>query len=260
MEHGIARLPAHTYDLGMAPENDSKTSTPAVKAARKRVEPQEGTTGRSRPDKEAPGGVAIDLSVPVSEITPEGERVAERLPQGWLNHLIGGVEGAETGWWASRDGSVELRLSGENPAMLRLRGQGEFALKHACVRCLQELELKMDLAFDLRLIEGVGEIFPGDKYDLDPQHLASDDDEDEGNPLDDDDDLVTYQGDTIDLAPIIREQVLLEVPMHPRCDDDGVTAEGPCNFDPAGAIEAERERWVDPRWAALGEMKDKLKQ
>ena len=243
----------------MRTPSDSKTSTPAVKAARERAEPQEGDTGRVSPAKGAPGGVTIDLTLAISEITAEGERVAETLPQGWLNHLIGGVEGAETGWWASRDAAVELRLSGENPAMLRLRGQGSFALKHSCVRCLQELELPLALTFDLKLIEGVGEIFPGDKYDLDPQGLAADDDEDRGEALDDDDDLVTFQGDTVDLAPIIREQLLLEVPMHPRCDDEAVSAKGPCTFDPGGTIDAERERWVDPRWEALAAMKDRLK-
>lgn len=235
-----------------------KVSSPAVKAARERTEPAEGTTGRSRPAKGAPGGVIIDLTVPVADVTPEGERVAEHLPQAWLNDLLGATEGDETGWWASQDGDVELRLSGENPAMFRLRGEGRFAMKHACVRCLQELELPLPITFDLKLIEGVGEIFPGDKYDLDPQGLAAEDDEDTGESLDDDDDLVTYQGDTIDLAPIIREQLLLEVPMHPRCDDDGVIAAGPCAFDPDGKIAEERDRWVDPRWAALAAMKDKL--
>ncbi len=255
---GIARSTAHTYEIGMRTPSDSKSSSPAVKAARQRVEPQKGATGRVSPAKGAPGGVAIDLTLPVKEITPEGERIAETLPQGWINHLIGGEVGAEIGWWASQDATVELRLSGENPAMLRLRGQGRFALRHACVRCLQEVELPLALEFDLKLIEGVGEIFPGDKYDLDPQGLAAADDEDQGEGIDDDDDLVTFQGDVVDLAPIIREQLLLEVPMHPRCDDDGLTAEGPCNFDPDGSIAREKERWVDPRWEALAALKAKI--
>ena len=101
-----------------------KVSSPAVKAARERTEPAEGTTGRSRPAKGAPGGVTIDLKVPIADVTPEGERVAEHLPRAWLNDLLGATEGDETGWWASQDGDVQLRLSGENPAMFRLRGEG----------------------------------------------------------------------------------------------------------------------------------------
>jgi uncharacterized protein len=66
------------------------------------------------------------------------------------------------------------------------------------------------------------------------------------------------EGDVVDLAPMVREQMLLSLPLAPLCDD-GCDGPDPDRFpsivsvpDVEGADDAaEPEPAGDPRWAAL---------
>ena len=103
---------------------------------------------------------------------------------------------------------------------LHARWEGE------CSTCLRELAADLDV--------GVGELF-------------------EPHPLDGE----TYpiEGHEIDLEQLVRDAVLLELPLAPACDDahcapapvPGVLV-GAADADPAGPEPA------DPRWAALSEL------
>ena len=64
----------------------------------------------------------------------------------------------------------------------------------------------------------------------------------------------TFVGDEINLEPIVRQDLILALPMNPTCDE-GET--GPCKFD-SDNINSE-EDMVDPRWAPLADLKKKLK-
>jgi len=243
----------------------TKTSSPSVRAARARREDAEltpeGTTGRVVSDAKSPHGVRVDLNVPLREIPDTGVRVRETFPPAYLTALIGGEADSEDGWWIPEPGSIDLLLARENRDMLRLKGAGSFQVRHACVRCLNDVTFPVALDFDLRLIEGAIDLLPGESADYDPHGLAQLTEDSEAGALgwDDDEDFVTFQGDVIDLDRVVREQLLLELPMHPRCDSEGAISAGHCEFDPEGAAQREAERWVDPRWEGLMALKDKLK-
>jgi uncharacterized protein len=71
--------------------------------------------------------------------------------------------------------------------------------------------------------------------------------------------LVEVAGDALDTAPLVAEQVQLELPTRPLCRED---CRGLCPI--CGGDRNERdcrcERQVsDPRWSALGEWKDRLR-
>jgi uncharacterized protein len=103
---------------------------------------------------------------------------------------------------------------------LHARWEGE------CSNCLRELAADLDV--------GVGELF-------------------EPHPLDED----TYpiQGHEIDLEQLVRDALVLELPLAPACEDaqcapaavPGVLV-GAADSDPPGAEP------IDPRWAALSEL------
>jgi uncharacterized protein len=103
---------------------------------------------------------------------------------------------------------------------LHARWEGE------CSNCLRELAADLDV--------GVGELF-------------------EPHPLDED----TYpiEGHEIDLEQLVRDALVLELPLAPACDDaDCAPATAPgvlvgvADSDPAGPEP------TDPRWAALSEL------
>ena len=103
---------------------------------------------------------------------------------------------------------------------LHARWEGE------CSNCLRELAADLDV--------GVGELF-------------------EPHPLDED----TYpiEGHEIDLEQLVRDALVLELPLAPACDDaqcapatvPGVLV-GAADADPSGPEP------TDPRWAALSEL------
>ena len=69
---------------------------------------------------------------------------------------------------------------------------------------------------------------------------------------DDDDEVSLLQGDLIDLEPVLRDDVVLDLPFQPLCTPDCAGLCPVCGArlddDPGHHHDAD----VDPRWAALG--------
>ena len=63
-----------------------------------------------------------------------------------------------------------------------------------------------------------------------------------------------FQGDRDRSEPIIRQDLILALPMNPSCED-GQTAK--CQYESYQAQVDDSA--VDPRWAALADLKKKLK-
>lgn len=108
-------------------------------------------------------------------------------------------------------------------------GQVRFGWAGDCRRCLEEVAGEIDVDLD--------EIFQV------------------GAP--DDSDIIDFDGETIDLVPLVGDAVALSLPLAPLCGED---CEGP---DPerypaltvdAASEQAEAERGPDPRWAALEQL------
>jgi uncharacterized protein len=63
-------------------------------------------------------------------------------------------------------------------------------------------------------------------------------------------DTYLLEGDQLDLEPMVRDAVLLGLPLAPVCGDDCL---GP---DPEGyPVVVDAERGLDPRWAKLGDLR-----
>jgi uncharacterized protein len=64
------------------------------------------------------------------------------------------------------------------------------------------------------------------------------------------DEMYPLEGDRLDLEPMVRDAVLLSLPLAPLCEE---TCAGP---DPEQhPIGTEESQAIDPRWSALGELK-----
>jgi uncharacterized protein len=115
-----------------------------------------------------------------------------------------------------------------------------------CSRCLEPFGLPLDLSFDLGYRTGeaspsMKEAASGARY-LDPEDPS----------------VVDLDAGRIDLAQLIQEQVYLALPLKPLCE---IGCRGLCpqcgarlDLGDCGCVTAD----VDPRWAALKALKDKL--
>ena len=77
-----------------------------------------------------------------------------------------------------------------------------------------------------------------------------------GGRSDDDDELPSLVDDLIDLEPVLRDALVLALPMSPLCRDDcpGLCPE--CGEQLAELPEDHSHDAVDPRWAALAGLRD----
>jgi uncharacterized protein len=94
-----------------------------------------------------------------------------------------------------------LHLSKHHKDIL-VRGHLTGELSLACSRCLEPFVTPVETDFDLLLV---------------PRPSAADAEEEELAPQDLDQDF--YVGDTLDLEAIIREQIILMVPLKPLCQE-----------------------------------------
>jgi len=128
--------------------------------------------------------------------------------------VIGVPEGAQV--------ELELRLEAVLEGVL-VSGTARAPLAGECVRCLEPISDSTEVDFAELFV------FPGQDGDEETRWL---------------------QDDMIDLEPVLRDAVVLELPLQPVCEEDcpGLCAE--CGARLADDPEHGHTR-TDPRWAAL---------
>ncbi len=172
------------------------------------------------------------MRVRILDIPPDGRSVRETLSPGWVDQALDGVgRGVDPG--------VELSLSVERVEdKVLVRGACEGTVLQECSRCLGEV--RRELAFHVTHV-------------LEPR--PDGEGADGEVELDDGDLDVSYvDGPDFELDDVVREHLLLELPVNPLC------AEGCQGLCPAcGADKNETECACtppeDPRWAALKQIK-----
>ena len=124
---------------------------------------------------------------------------------------------------------------------IRLRGRLTAGLELQCARCVEPV--RQDIAREFELLY---------------RPLGTDAGRDELSVTDAEAEIGYYQGDGILLEDVLREQVLLALPLKVTCRDD---CKGLCPHCGTNLNEAQCSCAVvveDPRWTALREIRSKL--
>jgi len=122
---------------------------------------------------------------------------------------------------------IDLRLEAVMEGVL-VTGTAHAELTGECARCLEPITDEVDAGFQ--------ELFVYDS----------------GRSADDEDDEVRrLEGDLLDLEPLLRDAVVIELPFQPLCSDDcpGLCPE--CGARLADDPDHAHEAATDPRWAGL---------
>jgi uncharacterized protein len=186
------------------------------------------------------------MRVNIDEIKESGLDRSWDLTQAQLDEMLAGDR---SGYRARGAVHVDARLE-KLGRRVRVEAGAKAELAGACKRCLAPVSVDVPVAFELTLV-------PADERDEDA--AASDKEHDRGPKggsfSASDAEEETYTGKVIDLDPIVREEILLELPEYPVCDEK---CKGLCPV--CGANLNDREcgcdRHVpDPRWAGLKNVK-----
>lgn len=134
-------------------------------------------------------------------------------------------------------GEAEVWNAGDR-LLVKVELSGEARLQ--CSRCLTQYTEPMEISFEEEFVAGA----PGEGQ-------TEEDEEDESGRT-----VSFYEGDEIDLTEPIRENILLELPMKPLCDED---CQGLCPTCGVNLNEAECKceavaESVDPRLAKLKDL------
>ena len=164
----------------------------------------------------------------VRELDLKKVRFEETLAPGQLNFELEDVKQAGP---LSATGTVELIGSSEE---ILVAGHLDVSMTGACDRCLEPMSLPVAFDFDLSYL---------------PVDDAGDKPEAEIKSVDTV--IGYYQGNGLELNDVLREQVLLSIPMQKLCREDCLGICPHCGQNRNLAICACRVDAVDDRWEAL---------
>lgn len=186
------------------------------------------------------------MVVTVDQIREGGLSLDETLSESFLTHALAEVK--DTGFRPDGPALLHVKLQKTGSGVL-LRGSTEVTVHTPCRRCLADVHLRVPVSFTLNLVSQAA-LAGGDED-------RGDDEQAERSGSFDleraDEEL--FDGKTIDLDPLVREQVLLALPMHAVCREDCKGLCGSCgqnlNEGQCGCATTQ----VDPRLAALKNIK-----
>lgn len=151
-------------------------------------------------------------------------------PRDLGNEVIGVPEGAPI--------ELDLRLESVMDGVL-VTGTARAAVKGECVRCLEPLERELDADFQ--------EMFSYPDADDRSRPAES------GDDAEDEEDTFFVEDDLFDLEPVLRDAVVLSLPLQPVCQDDCPGLCSDCGARLADDPDHHHDA-VDARWAALQEL------
>ncbi|MFF4696857.1 YceD family protein [Streptomyces chattanoogensis] len=151
-------------------------------------------------------------------------------PRDLGNEVIGVPEGAPI--------ELDLRLESVMDGVL-VTGTARAAVKGECVRCLEPLERELDADFQ--------EMFSYPDADDRSRPAES------GDDAEDEEDTFFVEDDLFDLEPVLRDAVVLTLPLQPVCQDDCPGLCSDCGARLADDPDHHHDA-VDARWAALQEL------
>ncbi len=128
---------------------------------------------------------------------------------------------------------LDLRLEAVMEGVL-VTGSASAGLEGECVRCLEPIRDEFEVTF---------------------QELFVYDDIRDSAEAEEDDEVSMLRDDLLDLETVLRDAVVLALPFQPLCQDDcpGLCPE--CGVRLIDEPDHTHEAAIDPRWAALTELK-----
>jgi len=181
------------------------------------------------------------LTIDVDEIDESGQEWQADLPREFIDGVLRGEPPTE--FHAGGAARARARLTKLGRSVL-LQSRFTVPIEGQCKRCLKKVRLDEPVDLTLTYVprEGAADE-PARRGDRESEAAASF----QLETVDEE----PYSGKTIDLAPALREQILLAVPPSPLCDEACKGLCPACGKDLNAGDCGCSTTTLDPRWAAL---------
>ena len=138
-----------------------------------------------------------ELCVALDEIGESGYHLSCVRNKQWVAETLREAKASDCGF--EDDVSIQLDFFKTGRALI-VRGNLATALRLRCVRCLEDFTIPLAVSFHYQLL-------PEQKREL-PQEMEIPKEEF---------DTYYYSGAVVDLGPLVLEQIILHIPVHPLC-------------------------------------------
>jgi len=146
-----------------------------------------------------------DLTIRLDGIKESGYHLSCKRNKDWIKNIFSDIKDINFTFVDDISIQIEVFRTGKN---VFVSGLLNTTVELSCIKCLDDFDLPVEAEFHYNLC-------PSDEKEL----LL----EKEINKADLD--LFFYQGDIIDIVPLVREQILLNIPLYPLCHE---TCKGIC--------------------------------
>lgn len=171
-----------------------------------------------------------EYEIPVSELDAGGKEYRFAVRAAWVRGVLEGHEATSDG----KDGALAVRASKSGHDVV-VHGSLDAGLTVPCARCLEPASLAVHANLSVLYV---------------PASRMAAADAGEGELGDEDANTLPFEGDSVVLDDLVRDELVLEIPMIPLCSED-------CpGISPAPEQEA-AEKPIDPRLAPLLEFSAK---
>lgn len=184
-----------------------------------------------------------EFSFPVSDLDAGGKHVQMPIRAPWLRGVLEGTSVDAS----SRDGELDVRLSKSGNDVV-VRGTLAADLVVPCSRCLEPATIPVREEVSVLAVPSAAA--PHGRDERDGGEGDDDQADDDGEA-----DIIPYDGDVLVLDELVRDELLLGIPMIPLCSEacPGIRPERSPSGDAPGSPEDE----IDPRLRPLLRLKNK---
>jgi uncharacterized protein len=181
-----------------------------------------------------------EFAIPVRDLDAGGRSFDLPIPAAWMRTALSDTH-VQTG---VEEGKLELRLSKSGTDVV-VRGSLRADLVVPCARCLEPAKVAVREAVSALVV-------PSSAMRETAGFKKADDDEgSDGDLTPDQDDVIPYDGETVVLDDLVRDELLLAIPMIPLCSE-GCTGISP---HPQHEEQPPAEPSIDPRLRPLLRLK-----
>jgi uncharacterized protein len=175
----------------------------------------------------------MKLVIRLDGIGADGLRLDEALGVTWLSEALG--EGSP--FRSLKPGHLTIDLSMLED-VVHVRGSVDMELEASCSCCLDTMSLDLKMPVEVALFPPEGEPAPRADGELRMEDMG----------------VGTYTGHSVDLAVVVHDQVFLELPMNPRCQETCAGLCPSCGVN-LNSVDCRCEKAEDGRWSAFKNIK-----
>ncbi|HEX4514919.1 MAG TPA: DUF177 domain-containing protein [Polyangiaceae bacterium] len=167
--------------------------------------------------------------ISASELDAGGKEYTLPIPNAWLKTALGDSDATAQG-----DGAIDVRISKSGSDVV-VHGKAKADVQVPCARCLEPVKVTLHPEISVLMV-------PASKIKHEREHEMASSEAD----------VLPYDGDNVVLDDLVRDDLLLEIPMIPLCSEDcpGIASPHP----------KEESKPVDPRLAPLLRLKKEKKE